>query len=119
MGGSRESWLGHDIRLSVFGHFIRIRWKPKEGFSTCNGSEDVSCVEGVRKASGGNPGVFSALFQIRGAHTGFSRGFTVLDCAKAYWKNPKTAWRYMRLMEVVAPGSEGASMVQGVTEDQY
>ena len=23
---------------------------------------------------------------------------------RAYWKNPKTAWRYMRLMEVVAPG---------------
>lgn len=38
---------------------------------------------------------------------------------KAYWKNPKTAWRYMRLMEVVAPGSEGAAMVEGVSEDQY
>lgn len=38
---------------------------------------------------------------------------------KAYWKNPRTAWRYMRLMEVVAPGSEGTGMVPGVTEDQY
>lgn len=38
---------------------------------------------------------------------------------KAYWKNPKTAWRYMRLMEVVAPGSGGEGMVQGVTEEQY
>lgn len=38
---------------------------------------------------------------------------------KAYWKNPKTAWRYMRLMEVVAPGSGGEGMVQGITEEQY
>ena len=38
---------------------------------------------------------------------------------RAYWKNPKTAWRYMRLMEVVAPGSEGSGMVAGITEDQY
>lgn len=38
---------------------------------------------------------------------------------RAYWKDPKTAWRYMRLMEVIAPGSEGTSKIEGVTEDQY
>ena len=38
---------------------------------------------------------------------------------RAYWKNPKTALRYMRLMEVVALGSEGSGMVAGITEDQY
>ena len=38
---------------------------------------------------------------------------------RAYWKNPKTAWRYMRLMEVVAPGSGGEGMVAGVSEAQY
>ena len=38
---------------------------------------------------------------------------------KAYWKDPKTAWRYMRLMEVVSPGSGGEGMVPGVTEEQY
>ena len=37
----------------------------------------------------------------------------------SYWKNPKTAWRDMRLMEVVTPGSEGSGMVEGITEDQY
>ena len=37
----------------------------------------------------------------------------------SYWKNPKTSWRYMRLMEVVAPGSGGSGMVEGITEDQY
>jgi len=38
---------------------------------------------------------------------------------RAYWKNPKTAWRYMRLMEVVAPGAGTEGMVEGVSEDQY
>ena len=38
---------------------------------------------------------------------------------KAYWKNPKTAWRYMRLMQVVAPGSGCEGLVPGVTEEQY
>ena len=38
---------------------------------------------------------------------------------RAYWKSPKTAWRYMRLMDVVAPGSEGTGMVEAVTSAQF
>ena len=38
---------------------------------------------------------------------------------RAFWKDPKTAWRYMQLAQVVSPGSSGYSMVPGVTEDQY
>ena len=38
---------------------------------------------------------------------------------RAFWKNPKTAWRYMQLAQVVSPGSSGYSMVPGVTEHQY
>ena len=38
---------------------------------------------------------------------------------RAYWKKSRTAWRYMRPMEVVDPGSEGSGMVEGTTEDQY
>ncbi len=37
---------------------------------------------------------------------------------QAYWNNPKTAWRYMRLMEVVSPGS-AEGMVHGVMEEQF
>lgn len=33
-------------------------------------------------------------------------------------KSPKTAWKYMRLMEVVFPGAKGGSMMEGV-EAQY
>ncbi len=38
---------------------------------------------------------------------------------KAYWKNPKTAWRYMRLLDVVAPGYGGEGMVAGVSEAEF
>ena len=38
---------------------------------------------------------------------------------RAFWKNPKTALRYMLLTQVVSPGSSGYSMTPGVTEDQY
>lgn len=30
-----------------------------------------------------------------------------------YWKNPKTAWRYVRLPEVLAPDPGGEGMVTG------
>ena len=38
---------------------------------------------------------------------------------KVFWKNPKTAWRYMQLAQVVSPGSSGCAMIPGVTEEQY
>ena len=38
---------------------------------------------------------------------------------RAFWKRPNTAWRYMRSMQVVAPGSEAQSMVKGITEEQF
>lgn len=38
---------------------------------------------------------------------------------RAFWKNPKTAWRYMQLAQIVSPGSSGYSMVPSVTEDQH
>ena len=38
---------------------------------------------------------------------------------RAFRKKPSTAWRYLRLMEVLIPGSEGNSMVTGVSPEQY
>ena len=38
---------------------------------------------------------------------------------RSFWKNPRTATRYMRLMEVVSPGAEGVAMVEGISENQY
>ena len=35
------------------------------------------------------------------------------------WKKPSTAWRYLRLMEVLIPRSVGNSMVTGVSPEQY
>ena len=38
---------------------------------------------------------------------------------RAFRKKPNTAWRYLRLMEVLNPGSVGNSMVNGVSPKQY
>ena len=37
---------------------------------------------------------------------------------RAFWKQPRTAWRYLRLLEVMAPGSVGNYLVKRVTEVQ-
>ena len=36
-----------------------------------------------------------------------------------YLKQPSKVWRYMRLMQVVAPGTSARSMVEGVSEDEF
>ena len=38
---------------------------------------------------------------------------------RAFWKRPSTAWRYMRIMEVVSPGAVGNAVVKGVLAEQY
>ena len=38
---------------------------------------------------------------------------------RAFWKKLSTAWRYLRLREVLIPGSVGKSMVAGVSPEQY
>ena len=38
---------------------------------------------------------------------------------RAFWKRPNTAWRYMRMMEVVSPGAVGNAVVKGVSAEQY
>ena len=38
---------------------------------------------------------------------------------RAFWKKPSTAWRYLRLMELLIPGWVGNSMVTWVSPEQY
>ena len=38
---------------------------------------------------------------------------------REFWKKLSTAWRYLRLMEVLIPGSVGNSMVTWVSPEQY
>ena len=37
---------------------------------------------------------------------------------RTFWKKTSTAWRYLRLMEVLIPGSVESSMVTGVSPEQ-
>ena len=34
---------------------------------------------------------------------------------RAFWKRPSTAWRYMRIIEVVSPGAVGNTLVKGAS----
>ena len=55
-----------------------------------------------------------------GAITRASRGEDLSSIMeRAFWKRPSTAWRYMRIMEVVSPGVVGNAVVKGVSAEQY
>lgn len=38
---------------------------------------------------------------------------------RAFRKGPRTVWRYIRLVGIVSSGSEGDSMIEGVSEAQH
>ena len=55
-----------------------------------------------------------------GAITGALRGEDLSSIMeRAFWKRPSTAWRYMRIIEVVSPGAIGNEVVKGVSAEQY
>ena len=59
-------------------------------------------------------------FRSRGAVSrAFSRRVVRDHYAEGILKNPKTTWRYVRLLDVLAPGSGGEGMVTGISETQY
>ena len=49
----------------------------------------------------------------------FSRGVFRDHYAEGILKNPKTTWRYVRLLDVLAPGSGGEGMITGMSETPY
>lgn len=52
--------------------------------------------------------------------SGVSGGFDIHHhAASGLWTDPRTAWRYIGLVKVVSPDSEGDSMIEGVPEFQY
>lgn len=94
--------------------------KPRRGSLPVTTAKMSSALKKYAQAAGEAQAFSLHSFRSGGALTRALAGDSLSSIMqKAYWKNPKTAWRYMRLMEVVAPGSEGTSMVQGITEDQY
>ena len=82
---------------------------------------DITKVQKARARGAGERGSFTMhSFRSGGALTRAIEGEdlpTVMQ--RAFWKKPSTAWRYLRLVEVLAPGSVGNSMVTGVSSQQY
>ena len=112
--------MGHDRRILLSEISCGRDGKAIRVFSTHLGSEDVRSIEKYAQATRATQEFSLHSFRSGGAPTrALAGGSLSTIMQRAYWKNPKTAWRYMRLMEVVAPGSEGSGMVEGITEDQY
>lgn len=92
----------------------------QEGTHAGGDDEDVGGFEENRGGRGRNTEVLASIFSVRGgADKGSGGGLAVYNHEKAYWKYPEPARRYMRLLEVVTPGSEGATDTGGITKDQY
>ena len=105
--------------------FPRISRRPNTGApirgKTPISAPDMTKALKVHARNGGERTAFTMhSFRSGGALTRALTGEdlpTVMQ--RAFWKKPSTAWRYLRLMEVLIPGSVGNSMVTGVSPEQY
>lgn len=69
------------------------------------------------KQAGVDQQVYDRLFSVRGAISkALARKSIESIMQRAYWKNPKTAGQYMR---VLAPGYGGEGTVAGVSEEEF
>ncbi|CAN0501374.1 unnamed protein product, partial [Ectocarpus sp. 12 AP-2014] len=115
-----------------------VGWDMTKGYLFPSVSKELKQGKPVRESKAVTAQYMSAMLKMYAQQTGERQDFSLHSLRsggaisralagdslssimqKAYWENPKTAWRYMRLMEVVAPGSGGEGMVQGVTEEPY
>lgn len=93
---------------------------PVRGRKPVSASEMTAALKGYTKEVGIDQEFTVHSFRAGGAITQALDGQSLESIMqRAYWKNPRTAWRYMRLMQVVSPGSGIEGMVQGVTEEQF
>ena len=93
---------------------------PVRGKSPISAAEMTKALKGYASAAGERAGFTMHSFRSGGALTRAIEGeelSTIMQ--RAFWKKPSTALRYIRLVEVLVPGSVGCSMVTGVTSEQY
>ena len=90
---------------------------PIRGKAPMPAAEMTYTLKSVRQARRRH---LDALFPLGGAITRALRGEDLASIMeRAFWKRPSTAWRYMRIMEVVSPDAVGNAVVKGVSAEQY
>ena len=105
--------------------FPRISRRPNKGVPI-GGKTSISAPDMTKalKVHARNAGERTAFT----THSFISGGALTRDLAgedlptvmqRAFWKKLSTAWRYLRLMDVLITGSVGNSMVTGVSPKQY
>ena len=106
--------------------FPRISRRPNTG-APIRGKTSISApyMTKALKVHARDAGVRTAFtmhsFRLGGALTRALAGEDLpIVVQRAFWKKTSTAWRYLRLMEVlIIPGWVGNSMVTGVSPKQY
>ena len=113
--------LGWNMRQGYL--FPRISRRPNTG-APIKGKTSILAPDTTKalKVHARNAGERTAFtmhsFRSGGALTRALTGEDLpLVIQRAFWKKPSTAWRYLRLMEVLIPGSVGNSMVAGVSPE--
>ena len=93
---------------------------PIRGKAPMSAAEMTHALKSHARAAGEKADFSMHSFRSGGAITRALRGEDLSSIMeRAFWKRPSTAWRYMRIMEVVSPGAVGNAVVKGVSAEQY
>ena len=96
------------------------RTGPRRGTSPISAAQMTRALKTYARAAGERQDFSMHSFRSGGAISQALAGENLTSIMqRAFWKQPSTAWRYMRLMQVVAPGSESQSMIRGISEEQF
>ena len=93
---------------------------PIRGKAPMSAAEMTHALKSHARAAGEKADFSMHSFRSGGAITRALRGEDLSSIMeRAFWKRPSTAWRYMRIMEIVSPGAVGNAVVKGVSAEQY
>ena len=93
---------------------------PIRGKAPMSAAEMTHALISHARAAGEKADFSKHSFPSGGAITRDLRGEDLSSTMERdFWKKPSTAWRYMRIMEVVSPGAVGNAVVKWVSTEQY
>lgn len=114
--GSRVGW---DMTICSWTFSLGATGEPRRGSMPVTTEKMSAALKRYAKVAGESQ-KFTLHFSVRGS-TALTRALAGAPLSTitqiAYWKNPKKAW--WNMLEVAAPGSEGATAAGGIVDNQY
>ena len=117
-----ESAIGWDMTR---GYLFPSISRDAEGGAPIRGKAPMSAagmthaLKSHARAAGEKADFSMHSFRSGGNQKGPERGGPLLHHGEGLLKRPSTAWRYLRIMEVVSPGAVGNAVVKGISTEQY